>query len=1151
MFNTEDTLVIPISVEALAVNENFRLRNSRRWQMNFFQLLRHNNPEPLPFHGEIEDAYFDKPQNWGVYLHWMVPSALRIIEHDKDGRPECRPLPNRWLVVRIAGNNDFKSWFIESDSLNDQYDGGSTFAYIDRQKKIQISKLGKSYEIKSFKDARVFENKTATFRTEQFQSPKSLSAVGFGDINFLAYQPLVNDVFSFHDNLSDFREGEKVNVPPQLHYAIFGWYSDDNEEILSCNDNQTIVDVLLEFKWLIEYNKDETKDEYLSRLNKLKKSLFYGKIHQIEWREAMHVQDRYDSDKGDLKEARLKIAIGNSPSEALISLLNLSKIDTDVIQFLKAFQYGQLELLKEPGGNILLEQEARKSWFKAKTHGKFWLITKNENLAAGEKLIEPDLEAFELLEILNKNQEIKEKYELELQELQQFLYDAWWQLNVRKENTLGDEESQKSYTDDIENLKNSKLAESIRGKLKMIDEEDILIRNTLARIEGILNTGATVKDNKENDKKPSYVLSEKIKSTFWKTNDPVILITGITAPRPFITNDTLTCYPPEKTPERDKKVIFTGNTVLDRLLADFSATSDIEEYKWMQPWNPVFMEWETEWFTLPYCESENKSCWKWRGSDYELELTTEEIENTENATSTGFIMSGRVFLTPQSNQLLKQQFEQLKSYMPKEKQEKLTNLENFINELVMHKFLSQGLMGFNNQLLMRNMQLSLLPNDIEFKELIGDQSQSQPVTPATLPYVYDGIRQGQFKLNKLQVYDGYGQCMVLVGEQGTIKEKNFTPIAEKQLIPNPGTTVSNKNPNRFIELKPRLADYAQLRFDFVDSDDDNKIINIHKDVNPICGWIIHNHLDKSLIYFNNQGKYTGETRIVQEQVLHSIPGIINNKVFSAFVADIPSDNSSFANFINVIDESLWTINSNASTQDIHQAVWIGNPLALVRVRLKFEIFGSQQTNDFRSDLLNKTSLPDHQNPVYLGRKNKKVLDMKFAIKLGSQGIRQDGLIGYFNDNIFHAVHAQTQYQSDFLKVIKDKNLLTTNFSQEIYLNLLIDPYTNVYAQTGIFPYTSIRLPDNFIKEALDKIEIHFRYHSLLTTIEQRVGQEKLNSITLPLPSLQKGNWQWDEKEETFDIKAPSISKVLPLSPVVIRDGRLSLSDVFLKEKTKE
>ena len=73
----KNSLIVPIRLDALAANSRFTGKPVRRWRMNYFQLLRQNNPEPSPFAGEIEEAFFDKSANWGVYLHWIVPEALR------------------------------------------------------------------------------------------------------------------------------------------------------------------------------------------------------------------------------------------------------------------------------------------------------------------------------------------------------------------------------------------------------------------------------------------------------------------------------------------------------------------------------------------------------------------------------------------------------------------------------------------------------------------------------------------------------------------------------------------------------------------------------------------------------------------------------------------------------------------------------------------------------------------------------------------------------------------------------------------------------------------------------------------------------------------------------------------------------------------
>ena len=124
MADGDDTLIVPVNVDALVVNQSVRQRDGqgfRRWRPNY-NLLRHNKtPEPSPFTNEqqwhstgTDDTPYKKYD--GVYVRWELPEALRHGESRNDGGPTEFPLvPNRWLVVRqVRDHSDLTTaWVVE------------------------------------------------------------------------------------------------------------------------------------------------------------------------------------------------------------------------------------------------------------------------------------------------------------------------------------------------------------------------------------------------------------------------------------------------------------------------------------------------------------------------------------------------------------------------------------------------------------------------------------------------------------------------------------------------------------------------------------------------------------------------------------------------------------------------------------------------------------------------------------------------------------------------------------------------------------------------------------------------------------------------------------------------------------------------------
>src|SRR5262249_16164309 len=118
----DTTLLVPIKVEALVVNDKVRIgQNFQRWSMNYNSLKSYVSPEPPAFSGNDND-FAGNPNSDGIYLHWTLPQALRQGNHNTTSGSTTFPLvPNRWVIVRYSGSLDNRratAWVVESDFLD-------------------------------------------------------------------------------------------------------------------------------------------------------------------------------------------------------------------------------------------------------------------------------------------------------------------------------------------------------------------------------------------------------------------------------------------------------------------------------------------------------------------------------------------------------------------------------------------------------------------------------------------------------------------------------------------------------------------------------------------------------------------------------------------------------------------------------------------------------------------------------------------------------------------------------------------------------------------------------------------------------------------------------------------------------------------------
>ena len=1081
MFKPENTLVVPVEINALVINETVSKEQFRRWRMNFFQMNRFQNPKPSAFEGETQKPFKrENQEEQGIYLHWRIPTGLQKGKvNDELKEIEFKHLPNRWLIIRQQDTVS-KSWLIRSDEFHREIGKGSTY-YKKENGQAILGKLG-NHEA----------NPTDIFANPPDKEYISkLDALGFGDPAFLAYQPLVNDVFSFHDTMVEYHDQESIS------YFVVGWYADGEKDAL----NGEIEDLLKYYDWKI---KEGT-------LTQSARSVYFSRIYNVKWNDAT-------SPISDIKSAQ--VAFGNHSVDALTALLK-DILSREKRELLLAFLHGKLPLLNNPGGQILLEQEIRKKWFAQKYSSSFWVI---EAIDKNKPIAPLTNEQKNKLEVLNKQQLSLEKTTQKLEAMQRVLYEASWRLAQKKVGNPA-----KFNTN--EHLK--KLEEKVEQQLSKEQDEKKKLKDAQSAI--LLN---------ENQR-----LVSQGHLPFYQTYDPTILITGIKSPK-FEEEKTLECQIAANIGTlHELPPPYINDPVFKILFKKFIAEKDAPELQWKQPWEPLFIEWEAEWYPIPF-QRGGQPLWDFNGSEYELNAPVTDYGK-------GQTIRGRNFLAAQNNEMLLDQLKNFERIFGQENDPNLDEFRKFVKMLAERQFLTQHLENFNNHLLMRTTQLSLRPPNVAVN--LVDQYFEQVFTPNVLPDHFQALRQGQFKFNRIIVYDGFGQCKELVGRFGLTREMLFNPKKAENLQPE--KFVLEKHPQRLMELKPRILEFARLRAEFADERDNRKIFNIHKEVNPIAGWLIYNHLNKGLSFFDNIGNYLGEIRVVQGR-LHKDDFKLPDGTLKSFIENIPEVVTDFEHFLLVIDETLWTIDASAGLNDKHLSVLMGRPLAIVRTRLMLEV--DEFIKDLNPDLLPGKTFKEYENPIYLNKKlHHFIEESSFEIRLGSQGIRQDGLIGYFSHEgkQFNAVEKPNIIPSDsFIKVIEKGNFITTKFHARapIDLTLLADPRASIYAQTGILPLTSISLPPHFVSQAKSNMEIPFQLHSLLTTMQKPKPElgEKYQSITIPHPALPYGKWIWEEKGENNtvskrEVKSPLEKNSVPKSPALIREGFLMLTKAFDPDKEEE
>lgn len=369
----------------------------------------------------------------------------------------------------------------------------------------------------------------------------------------------------------------------------------------------------------------------------------------------------------------------------------------------------------------------------------------------------------------------------------------------------------------------------------------------------------------------------------------------------------------------------------------------------------------------------------------------------------------------------------------------------------------------------------------------------------------------------------------------------------------PAHPVSGHDSGRFIELGPRLLQPARLSFDFLSSTADDTI-DLTPGTNPVCAWLLHNRLDKSLVVHKANGGALGELRVTlnttgQPEVSWSVlPGsdltdfeqlrTLSPHTHHLLNAVKTRGPQTFDAFRATLDRALETIDPDGPA-DPGLGFFLGRPLALVRTRLTMQLRGPLRTDVSWQNLFGDSAQP--QLPGY-----------PWAIRLGENTQTDDGLVGYVLDNDythFETVTDPAAGSGGYLRPVGDNPSLHLNFGDDstAVATLLLDPRAAVHATTDILTTKRVFIPQEFTDQAIARMAVNFRTGPLLAATTPLRGPhgEAEETVLMPTPAGVTGNWTWTEKRGNTWEKLPILSQDQydqPLAEPELRSGYLTLDN---------
>jgi len=1147
------SLLVPVDVEALVVS---KLSLNYPWaynRMKYNNAGKFENVRPSMF----QDA--DRP-GVGVTLHWALPDG---ITHGRQEGEQIRYpyAPNRWLIIRYYEGKS-KSWILQSDYL-DPKDGANLFLKPDAATPT-VTRIGKVWPAAQWPgEAAVSQqqflmalgpgNPAFAAYTANINNVFSF----YDDMSDIVDKavPVTYTVMGWYGNAAD--------DPLNNFTTLDEWLGLMDSLLWTVGDNNDLQKAVNDWMaWAkannITVNPDQARDLYPSR------TLCQGMVYKVNWLGQNGVPQsgvpQYDPSMPAEKQPR--IAVANTAIDALAALvafeLDLEGQDGEAAaELLEAFNYNLLTKYQEQGGQYQLYREIFKAWFGNHDAEYYYYIDDKD------KPEDPFIKPERLADLVSLNRKAAER-DLNLhlmQSAQSDLYGNWWKTG--KSGTYWGKPpagiSAAEWKVIQDNLKNAipgnkQLVSDLQEANRKLDTE------IAALIEKVKEGLPSTQELKENMGNRYHQANDPVVLIYGahrayrhgedgRFDDDDHLFTRFTGqtitglqvmlpnqPLQPVMSDNVT-LPPVSLPAsglvpKETNSICIDNYFFDTLnapaIAQAACTllkipydaayannvaaqqtaawnadiynidrqlvtdasgfigtipSKVAVQLWAAPWAPLYMAWEINWF--PSYDEPSKALEKWQFDAEALEYVWDE---RYNVTGSSVTISGSSLITPNSAFVMQAQLEK---YF--EDTGKFPDLREFLNTVSQWDFLTQSMSGLNELLLALNPdQLNQAPADVN--SLVGDMTQLSPVPDMSVKNY--PVRAGHFQLNKLWVVDDFGQVFDPISAVGQ-QPAGYNPVV--------GTGMVTPNNPNLVQLPPRVTQNARFEFNFLSGDGKtNDSGQINQMTDPICGWLLPNHLDKGLSLYTPDGHLLGElilTGTFSQMQLRwdNAPGknvpvgapleeVIPNPYLRSFVANLLAREDSaaaFSSLLSIIDETLWTVEPLGGRNNELISVFIGRPLALVRSAMNYNLMGAPvYSQNWKDSTLKVTGGYE---------------DVVFPVQTGCLQDPQDGTIGYFLEDFltFNSILAGKIDKASGYITNEPVALSFKEPAKEVFL--LVDPRGDVNVIPGILPVQLNVLPGTLVENAMSNMNVTFRTGPLITDPDQ---------LSMPLPSEMSGKWSW-------------------------------------------
>jgi hypothetical protein len=414
----------------------------------------------------------------------------------------------------------------------------------------------------------------------------------------------------------------------------------------------------------------------------------------------------------------------------------------------------------------------------------------------------------------------------------------------------------------------------------------------------------------------------------------------------------------------------------------------------------------------------------------------------------------------------------------------------------------------------------------------GDGVSTQP-SGSPVPTPFFPMRSGFLRVRRLRLVDCFGQFVDLGGSSDTnLADPN------QWLKSEPVHVVGRED---LAAMPPRFTSPARLWFRFRDASGADQ--DATDAISPVAGYLLPNHLDGALEFFDDSGANLGVVRpdpaagVVWEEApgqpstLGKSPGrAISNSYLGGVaqglvdwgVADAtpgaPQDEDALSALLRILDSTLWSIDPFGHVGDEHMSLLVGHPIAVLRAQLRLDV-----KEPVTPDVVNQTSIP---------------------VRIGALVHWQDGLMGYFVNDDYRTLYCADAAVAGFARQIgpgvgflrqidqvpdyyqnfsndlganvtkgntpvthpyvDSSGVLLIQANQTVNLTLLVEPHSVVHATSGLTPRKEIGIRRNWVSDALAQLSPTFRFGPLLVDPKR---------IRMPVSGDIQGVWSWDHRTD--------------------------------------